>query len=276
VTSSLHPVLFVHFVPLKLCFTQTLFRSNIASLKLCYAQTLLCSNFALLNYALAYGRNVLKHILISDGTHVHVYPKMAQKLAYINRKGVTSINVMIVAGSGGRIFYITTNSPGSYHDSAVFKSSQLWYIMTNGEFIPFRGAVMLADSAYETFHPWMCTPFSDLTRDPEERRFNLTFCRARVSVEQTIGRLKSKFRCLMNGGLRFKSLKVCAKCIQVCAALHNFILEYEDSNEDNPDESVNNEVCPSDDECEMPITSSPVRRTIIPTCQNIKNMYFPS
>jgi hypothetical protein len=41
----------------------------------------------------------------------------------------------------------------------------------------------LADSAYETFHPWMYTPFSDLTRDPEERYFNLTFCRARVCVE---------------------------------------------------------------------------------------------
>jgi hypothetical protein len=206
-----------------------------------------------------------------------VHPKVEQKLAYVNRKNFTSLNVLIVAGANGKIYYLTSNSPGSYHDSAVFKTSQLWDIMSNGDFLPFPGALILADSAYETFHPWMCTPFSDLSQDIDERRFNKTFCRARVCIEQTIGRLKNKFRCLMNGGLRFKDLEVCAKAVQVCAALHNFILTHEGTQGTiHEDESFFAEDITSEDEVQQPITSSPIRRRqpVVRTCQHVKDLYF--
>ena len=44
----------------------------------------------------------------------------------------------------------------------------------------FQDACILVDPAYETFHPFMCTPFPETTRDPGEIRFNVAFKKARV------------------------------------------------------------------------------------------------
>jgi hypothetical protein len=73
---------------------------------------------------------------------VKIYPKVQQKLAYINRKNYTSLNVLKVAGANGKIYYAKSNSLGSYHDSAVLKTSRLWDIMSNGDFTVSMGTTI--------------------------------------------------------------------------------------------------------------------------------------
>ena len=54
----------------------------------------------------------------------------------------------------------------------------------------FQDACILVDPAYETFHPFMCTPFPETTRDPGEIRFNVAFKKARVILNFHISHFK--------------------------------------------------------------------------------------
>ena len=54
----------------------------------------------------------------------------------------------------------------------------------------FQDACILVDPAYETFHPFMCTPFPETTRDPGEIRFNVAFKKARVILNFHIPNFK--------------------------------------------------------------------------------------
>ena len=85
--------------------------------------------------------------------------------------------------------------------------------------------------------------------DPVKRRFNNDLCKARVTIEQVIGILKSRFP-ILKRGLKFKSMETCGKVIICCAALHNYILENGDSNDDPDDMSENNDFRPAESDSE--------------------------
>ena len=58
-----------------------------------------------------------------DGTHVNVTVPVADQNTYTNRKGNTSLNVMIVAGPEREIFAISANASGRVHDARVMRAS---------------------------------------------------------------------------------------------------------------------------------------------------------
>ena len=72
----------------------------------------------------------------------------------------------------------------------------------------------------------MCTPFPEALEKEDDRiaAFNLAQKRARNPVETTIGALKARFAVLMQGP-RLKSMEDCSKLVQICCALHNYLLD---------------------------------------------------
>jgi len=92
-----------------------------------------------------------------DGCHIQVSPPNEDKLSYLNRHQVTSINVLAICGPDLSFFYVDASKPGRYHDSRVLKESPIWDTMEAGE-RPFPGAVFLGDSGYG-LQDWLITPF---------------------------------------------------------------------------------------------------------------------
>ena len=135
---------------------------------------------------------------------------------------------------------------------------------------------MLADSAYETFKDYMCTPFPVTTDNPRELNFNKMFVPSRNHVESTYGFWKGKFLCcsVEGGGIRLQSPKQAAKLVQVCGGLWNKCLaenepvfEYEAApvlGEDMHDPPP------------PPIVPPNGRTPAIPTNQIIMDLYMPA
>ncbi len=138
-----------------------------------------------------------------------------------------SINAMILVGASGKIFYLKTSSPGSKHDSSVLKASKLFEKLHVEGWTPLTNGIIAADSGYAGHFKFMATPFADSTSDPREKQYNRQFCRARVAVEQSIGRLKNRWRILLGDGIRLKDMEDASKTIQICGALQNMILEHD-------------------------------------------------
>ena len=74
-------------------------------------------------------------------------PPSDQRIYYFNRHNETSINMLIVAGASGQIYFVKTDVPGSRHDAFIFQTSELYQVLKMG-WRPFPSAILLGDSAY--------------------------------------------------------------------------------------------------------------------------------
>ena len=74
----------------------------------------------------------------------------------------------------------------------------------------------------------MATPFLQAAASacPRKRRYNEEFCAARVTVENSIGILKERWR-VLSIGMGYHDMKKASNCILGLASLHNFILKNE-------------------------------------------------
>ena len=72
----------------------------------------------------------------------------------------------------------------------------------------------------------MCTPFPEGLEEGNARvaAFNKAHSRARNPVETTIGIVKARFP-VMKTGPRLEEMEDCSKLVQICFALHNFLLD---------------------------------------------------
>ena len=155
---------------------------------------------------------------------------------WYNRHHQTAINNLMLSGSKNEIFFISANSPGSLHDSDVFKSSDLFVKLHNEGWRAFPGAIIIGDSAYDGTFPFMATPYLDGAARGNERkmRYNVAFKKARNVVERTIGILKNKFL-MLKVGLRLKDMVDCARVIEILCAIHNFIIRKRNPNDEDSD-----------------------------------------
>ena len=69
------------------------------------------------------------------------------RIHYFNRHSETSINMLIVVGMSGRIYFCKTDTPGARHDAFIFTNSELYQVLKRG-WRPFQSAILLGDSAY--------------------------------------------------------------------------------------------------------------------------------
>ena len=93
-------------------------------------------------------------------------------------------------------------------------------------------------------------------------------------MEMVIGRLKNKYRILLEG-IRLKDMKKCAKVVQICAAMHNFVLDHGDEPEvDSFSSDSESESEPDEPEIinRMRYRSGRIRR--VPTREILMLKYF--
>ena len=160
---------------------------------------------------------------VMDGSHILVTPPKVDELSYLNRHHSHSLNILCVAGPKREVLYINTSNGGRCHDSRVLQGSSLWQLLEFEGRLPFPGAVILGDSAYQ-LRPWLMTPY--LTNMTDDRqRYNKAHSQTRCLVEQTFGILKQRFYCLKTG-LRVKDMKLAGKIITACAVMHNLCIQH--------------------------------------------------
>ncbi|XP_052371175.1 putative nuclease HARBI1 [Oncorhynchus keta] len=101
--------------------------------------------------------------------------------------------------------------PGSVHDSRIFRASEIYQCLSQGEF----SGVLLGDRGYGC-QPFLLTPFTD----PQEAQqaYNHAHARTRARVEMIFGLLKARFHCLHK--LRVSPVRACDITV-ACAVLHN-------------------------------------------------------
>ena len=69
-----------------------------------------------------------------DGTHVLLeVPPGNDEADYVNRKGQHSINVQLICDANGKFLHCLANYPGSSHDAAVLRASDIWDGFENGK-----------------------------------------------------------------------------------------------------------------------------------------------
>ena len=55
---------------------------------------------------------------------------------------------MIMAGATHRIYAFETKACGSKHDALVYRESDLYQLLSSGQYMQFHGAIIVGDLAY--------------------------------------------------------------------------------------------------------------------------------
>ncbi|XP_062324520.1 putative nuclease HARBI1 isoform X2 [Osmerus eperlanus] len=123
----------------------------------------------------------------------------------------SSIGLQMVCNADCVISNVVAKWPGSVHDSRIFRASEIYQCLSQGEF----SGVLLGDRGYGC-QPFLLTPFTD----PQEAQqaYNHAHARTRARVEMTFGLLKARFHCLHK--LRVSPVRACDITV-ACAVLHN-------------------------------------------------------
>ena len=71
----------------------------------------------------------------------------------------TLLLYFLYTGPSTTIYWVDARHPGSVNDNYVLRNSSLYAKYNRGE-LPFEGAKVLGDMGYESFCPWLLTPFT--------------------------------------------------------------------------------------------------------------------
>lgn len=168
-----------------------------------------------------------------DGTQIPVQSPAEQTTAYYNHKGFHSIQAQIICDHKYRIRNVCTGFPGRVHDARVFANSKIGQkcergIIFNAPTKKIRGVEVpvyfIGDPAYPLL-PHLMKPYSYGGLTKEQQHFNFCLSSTRIIVENTIGRLKARWRFLNKKSNIYIGLV--PEYIMCCCTLHN-LCEYRD------------------------------------------------
>ena len=163
-----------------------------------------------------------------DGSHIPIVAPKEFPADYHNRKGWHSIVLQAVVDHECRFWNVNVGWPGQVHDARVLSNSDLFHQAEMGTLLRNRPRVIngvnvpliiLGDHAYPLL-PWLMKPFvhhGSITN--EQRVYNFRHSRARMVVENTFGRLKGRWRCLIKRN--DTSTDDVPLLILACCVLHN-------------------------------------------------------
>ncbi|XP_067885091.1 putative nuclease HARBI1 [Heterodontus francisci] len=157
---------------------------------------------------------------VIDCTHVVIRSPAGHSGAFINQK-CHSLNVQLVCNHHKRIMQVCARHLGGCHNPYILRNSQ----------VPALFSWILGDRGYP-LKTCLMTPMR-IPRDRAEECFNESHAATRVTIEQTIGLLQMRFRCLdrSGGSLQYAPARV-SRVIVVCCALHNLTIERGDTIEE--------------------------------------------
>ena len=178
-----------------------------------------------------------------DGTHIYVTSPPNTIAAADHRNRHKSFSVLLQGVVDSKCYFtsINTGPPGSLHDSAHFKSTELYRKAEEGTMAGFHDdplawdlglpfpPYLVADRGYPLLS-WCITPFRmgpmglPLTR--EEAWFNRKHSSTRMSVERGFGILKARFKEI--GTKSSLKLDFMPTVIHCCCVLHNVLLASKD------------------------------------------------
>ena len=178
-----------------------------------------------------------------DGSHVYIQAPPNSIVAADHRNRYKSFSILLQGVVDAKCYFTSVNTgpPGSLHDSAHFKSSELYRKVEEGIMggfhddpltwpagLPFPPYIV-ADRGYPLLS-WCITPFKmgnmgmPLTR--EEAWFNRKHSATRMSVERGFGILKARFKEIgTKTSLKLEFLPTVVHC---CCVLHNILLASKD------------------------------------------------
>lgn len=139
-----------------------------------------------------------------DGTHIPIVAPKQNPADYINRKKYHSIVMQAVVDSSYLFRDFVVGWPGSVHDARVLSNSKLYELGLQGNLFgeniseKINGVtvnpMILGDAAYPLL-PWLMKPYQHVPNMPfPHKYFNYRLSRARMTVENTFGRWKGRFR----------------------------------------------------------------------------------
>uniref|UniRef100_A0A8C2S8F8 Putative nuclease HARBI1 n=1 Tax=Capra hircus TaxID=9925 RepID=A0A8C2S8F8_CAPHI len=197
---------------------------------------------------------------VVDCMHVAIKAPNAEDLSYVNRKGLHSLNCLMVCDIRGALMTVETSWPGSLQDCVVLQQSSLSSQFEAGmhkeswllaEGIPSQDAWLPAhdvgmpslchsislsvsllcfgsrnsDSSF-FLRTWLMTPLH-IPETPAEYRYNMAHSATHSVIEKTFRTLCSRFRCLdgSKGALQYSPEKS-SHIILACCVLHNISLEH--------------------------------------------------
>lgn len=161
-----------------------------------------------------------------DGTLVYINAPSAEEPLYVSRNNKHAINVLLLSGPSKEFFYVSSKSPGSFHDARALRISSLWESWENQQWRPDNDehAILLDDSAYP-LKSWLMPP---VIRNVNANirhlaqavpSFLIAHRKTRFIVECSIGILKEEYPCLNH--FRFQSVERVCIAVYACVTLHN-------------------------------------------------------
>ena len=175
-----------------------------------------------------------------DGTHIPIQAPQENYTDYVNRKSYHGIVMQALVDSRYLFRDIVIGWPGSVHDARVLSNSELYNRGLDGQLFDATvkttvlgneiGPVILGDPAYPLLN-WLMKAYPENETTPRwKRHFNYRLSRARMTVENTFGRWKGRFRRFMKRvdlGVDTTVHLVAASCIihNVCELGRDRILD---------------------------------------------------
>ena len=178
-----------------------------------------------------------------DGSHIYIAAPTNTIVAADHRNRYKSFSILLQGVVDSKCYFTSVNTgpPGSLHDSAHFKSTELFRKAEEGimggfhddpttwaEGLPFPPYIV-ADRGYPLLS-WCITPFKKSPMgsplSAEELWFNRKHSSTRMSVERAFGILKSRFKEIgTKSSLKLDFLPTVVHC---CCVLHNILLASKD------------------------------------------------
>ncbi|KAF8686121.1 DDE superfamily endonuclease [Rhizoctonia solani] len=171
---------------------------------------------------------------VLDGSLIELAKRPAGlEESFRSRKETIATNIQAIVDHEGRFIAFETGFPGSKNDTSIWKQSFIWsHRLTHFD----DGEFLLADGGWIStgypLSPFVLIPFARHERQGEDRprkvQFNRCISRARVLVERTFGKLKSRFPSLVMMG-DIGNPEVLYRVIEALMVLHNICYDLHDT-----------------------------------------------
>ncbi|XP_031328040.1 putative nuclease HARBI1 [Photinus pyralis] len=156
-----------------------------------------------------------------DGTHVSITAPKEHPEAYVNRKGVHSMQLQVVCDHTGKFIHCYTGHLGSVH-VVHFMRSEVFQFLNDPEKFP-NNYHLLGDAAY-TLHKHLMVPYKDNSHlTIRQINYNKSHSSTRMAIEKAIGLLKGRLRRLLDN-LPMTRTDLIPKYIIACCVIHNICL----------------------------------------------------
>jgi hypothetical protein len=170
------------------------------------------------------------------------------------------LNVLAMCDARLRFTFFGILKPGSTSDLRTYEFSSLPQFV---EALP-DGTYIVGDAAFMVSEH-LLIPFTGSSREvPEKDVFNFYLSQLRIRIEMAFGLLTNKWRILrrpMQNGLRMN-----AKVLQACARLHNFVIDNNNTQYEDPDEEFESAMSI------QPMENSPLGWGYLPTVRPLETM----